>query len=69
MPRASWIIAVLTAAANAKLSGDFITGFETGMFNRDDPRAFQDYHCPRPKSDNKLLAKTQGLITPMKLVS
>ena len=40
--------------AKGMLSSDFINGFETGIFVRDDENAFYDYSCEKPKMDKQL---------------
>jgi hypothetical protein len=62
------MLMLLAAVASCKLTKDFISGFETGVFLRDDEHAFRDYNCKRPKANNKFSQQIQGLITPMKLM-
>ena len=41
--------------AQAKVvATDFINGFETGIFVRDDENAFYDYSCEKPKGDSTI---------------
>ena len=44
------LLAVLLRLADATpaLSRDFLAGFETGIFVRDDDKAFDDYSCSKP---------------------
>ena len=45
----------LTASdAKSIMSADFINGFETGIFVRDDENAFDDYSCEKPQMDKNL---------------
>ena len=46
----------LSTTANAKigLTQEFINGFETGIFVRDDENAFSDYSCDKPSEDTDL---------------
>ena len=51
---AAVILAPQAAQAKNALTIDFINGFETGIFVRDDDNAFYDYSCDKPKSDSNL---------------
>ena len=62
------ITALVMQLCKGILTSDFISGFETGVFLRDDDRAFKDYNCPRPEGNDKFGKQIQGLITPMKLM-
>ena len=44
--------------AKSLMSADFINGFETGIFVRDDENAFTDYSCEKPKMDKTLEKKS-----------
>ena len=35
------------------LTGDFITGFESGIFLRGNPRMMEDYGCPQPHTNTE----------------
>ena len=43
--------------AGVSFNADFVNGFETGVYVRDDPKAFKDYTCGKPKGNSEL-AKT-----------
>lgn len=60
---------VLFAVTQAKLSADFVTGFETGIFLRDDDKGFNDYNCDIPMSDDAFLKQVNSMIQPMKLMA
>ena len=62
------MMVVLLHFSTAELTSDFITGFETGVYVRDDERAFKDYSCPKPEANDAFGKQIQGLITPMKLM-
>ncbi len=34
------------------LTSDFLSGFETGILSRSNPKAMEDYTCPEPKFNN-----------------
>ena len=55
-------------ASASGLTKDFINGFETGIFERDDENAFHDYSCNKPTSDSKLKNQAQQIIAPMKMM-
>ena len=40
---------LVPASANINLNGDFITGFESGIFLRDNDNIYEEYGCNRPK--------------------
>ena len=42
------VVLVFAQYCQGILTTDFIQGFETGVYVRDDERAFADYSCPRP---------------------
>ena len=37
----------------SKLSRDFLTGFESGLFIRGQSNTFKEYSCPTPSHDNE----------------
>ena len=37
------------------LNQDFIVGFESGIFVRDDDNAFDDYSCDKPKIEKSFI--------------
>lgn len=39
-----------TSGLSINLSGEFITGFESGIFLRANPQMMNDYGCPEPKN-------------------
>ena len=59
---------LLLQFTQGNLTPDFISGFETGVFLRDDNNALMDYSCPRPESNDVFGKQIKGLITPMKLM-
>ena len=52
-----------------KLNQEFLQGFETGILVRDDARAFRDFSCPTPETDNAILNKMTDMIMPMKMLA
>ena len=42
------------ASAVPSLKGDFITGFETGIFMRENENALNEYDCPKPETSNAM---------------
>ena len=50
------------------MSQDFISGFETGIFVRDDPNAFNDYSCSKPRTDSALKKQALQLTAPMQMM-
>ncbi len=57
---------VTNAAVN--FNADFINGFETGVFVRDDPKAFKDYSCEKPKSNSSLASTVKQMQAPIALM-
>ncbi len=41
-----------TAVSSFSLTGDFITGFESGIFLRSNPKMLEDYGCPDAQNNN-----------------
>jgi hypothetical protein len=41
-----------TVQSAFSLTGDFITGFESGIFLRNNPKMFEDYGCPDAENNN-----------------
>ena len=46
------VLVVPSAQAGFSLTGDFITGFESGIFLRNNPKMFEDYGCPDASNSN-----------------
>ena len=44
---------LLKLSSSAYVSRDFLSGFEAGIFVRDDQKAFDDYSCLRPTKDSR----------------
>ena len=59
----------LSTAYTLSLTGDFVTGFESGIFLRNNPKMFQDYGCPEPRTDNQQFRQMQSMIQPIKMMS
>ena len=51
------------------LTGDFITGFESGIFLRSNPNMMNDYGCPEAVSHNEQFRSLQSMISPIRLMS
>mmetsp|Transcript_10022 Transcript_10022/g.11812 ORF Transcript_10022/g.11812 Transcript_10022/m.11812 type:complete len:145 (+) Transcript_10022:26-460(+) len=47
---------------------DFINGFETGVMVRDDPKAFFDYSCEKPKGDSGLATNAKSMLAPVQMM-
>ena len=49
MRRVILLLSVLAQLSYAKLTGEFMTGFETGAVLRSDDNALLDYSCSKPE--------------------
>ena len=58
---------ILPTYANFNLNGDFITGFESGIFLRDNENIYEEYGCTRPKLQ-KGLDNLDQIMGPVKLM-
>ena len=58
---------IIPASANFNLNGDFITGFESGIFLRENSNIFEEYGCARPKPA-KGFENMDQIIGPLKMV-
>ena len=47
------------ASCGFSMTADFITGFETGIFMRNNPESLNQYDCPEPKLDDKRFEQLQ----------
>jgi hypothetical protein len=65
----AFAFAFLFNVSLAKLTQEFIQGFETGILLREDARALRDYSCPRPELENSLVQQASSLIAPMKMMA
>jgi hypothetical protein len=63
------LIFVLFNVSIAKMTQEFIQGFETGILLREDSRAMRDYSCPRPEIENSLVQQASSMIAPMKMMA
>ena len=54
---------------NEKLTGDFLTGFESGLFLRNNTKQFDDYSCPDQHVDSKEFSDFKTSIGPMKMLA
>ena len=59
----------VSVSAMGKLAPEFMEGFETGVYLRDEENALKDYSCPPGVTENVLINKLGSLVTPMKLAS
>ena len=48
-PRTETVIEGNTEGGANVLTGDFLTGFESGIFLRDKPDQIKEYSCPKAK--------------------
>ena len=51
---------------NDKLTGDFLLGFESGLFLRQNTQQFQDYNCPDQEVDSKEVGEFKKALGPIK---
>ena len=42
----------LTTVSGFSLNGEFVTGFESGIFLRDNDNIYEEYGCPRTNAQN-----------------
>ena len=47
---------------------EFINGFEAGVMVRDDPKAFYDYSCDKPKGDSTLAENAKSILAPVQMM-
>jgi hypothetical protein len=50
----TFLLFAIVTVCRCALTEDFLSGFETGVFVRNDDRAFKDYNCPRPQANDAL---------------
>ena len=50
------------------LTGDFITGFESGIFLRSNPKMLEDYGCPEASKNTEQFRQFQAMFQPVKLM-
>ena len=60
---------LFTMNVKDKMSTDFLTGFESGIFLRDNLKQFEEYGCPDQEVDSAELAAFKMGIEPIKAVS
>ena len=48
------LMTIVVSCVNG-LAQDFIVGFESGIFVRDDDTAFEDYSCDKPKIEKSFI--------------
>ena len=71
MKRAAALTSVSFLASSVQangLSSDWVNGFETGIFMRDDENVYYDYSCDKPAGDSALMEQAQSIIAPMKMM-
>ena len=49
-------------ALTINLSGEFFTGFESGIFLRTNPKMLDEYGCPSPKYKREEFQQMQAVI-------
>ena len=47
---------------------EFINGFEAGVMVRDDPKAFYDYSCDKPRGDSSLAENAKSILAPVQMM-
>ena len=52
-----------------KMSSDFLTGFESGIFLRDNTQQFEEYGCPDNEVDSEELRAFKAGLDPIKAVA
>ena len=60
---------LFTMNVKDKMSSDFLTGFESGIFLRDNEKQFQEYGCPDNDVDSQELAAFKSGLQPIKAVA
>ena len=60
---------LFTMNVKDKMSSDFLTGFESGIFLRDNEKQFQEYGCPDNEVDSQELAAFKAGLEPIKAVA
>ncbi len=58
----------ISASASFKLHSEFITGFESGIFLRNNEDIYEEYGCPKARP-NTQLGNLNQLIGPLKVMS
>jgi hypothetical protein len=53
---------IISPVYSISLSGEFITGFESGIFLRNNPQMMADYGCPDAKTDSEEFKQFQAMI-------
>ncbi len=59
---------VLTAHCGISLTGDFITGFESGIFMRNSPDAMGEYGCAEPEKKGGQFDQIMVMVGPVKMM-
>ena len=60
---------LFTMNVKDKMSSDFLTGFESGIFLRDNKAQFEEYGCPDQEVDSEELRAFKAGIDPIKSLS
>ena len=60
---------LFTMNVKDKMSSDFLTGFESGIFLRDNEKQFQEFGCPDNEVDSQELAAFKAGLEPIKAVA
>ena len=55
-------IGLMSSTYALSMTGDFITGFESGIFLRGNPDMLDDYGCPEPVNENEKFKQFQTMI-------
>ncbi len=59
----------VTIASAAKMQGEFLKGFETGILVRSDERAFKDFSCPPAETASDAINKLVDMMGPVKMAA
>ncbi len=63
------LLVLCVAPSFAFLQGEFLTGFESGIFMRNNPKMLDEYKCAAPTQGNTQFDKLNDMIKPMKAMS
>ena len=60
---------LFTINVKDKMSTDFLTGFESGIFLRNNTSQFDEYGCPDQETDSEDLRMFKAGLDPIRLIS
>ena len=59
----------MAVVSAAKMQGEFLKGFETGILVRSDDRAFKDFSCPPAETASEAINKLSDMMGPVKMAA